>query len=942
MADEGEHGVAPQVVAGVLGNLEVRWGDTPVPVGHARQKAVLAVLLVEVNRVVPPDRLIDRVWVGHAPGRARSVLRTYLSNLRRALAPTGITITWRDTGYLLAVDPDQVDLHRFRRLVALARAGGDLRRALTLVDESLALWRGEPLAELDTEWARSVREHLHRERAAARADRVDWALACGQHGEVLPELTARAAEDPWDERLTGQVMLALYRSGRQAEALEHYQRTRQRLAEELGTDPGPALQQLHQRILTADPTLTLPTVGTPPPAATPRQLSAPPSPFIGRDDELNHLHSALDAVKEAATVIISVLAGAGGIGKTWLALHWAHRHADRFPDGQLFVDLHGFSPAGDPVDPAVAVRGFLDALGVDSNRIPTDLDAQAALYRSLIAGRRMLIVLDNAATSDQVVPLLPGTPTCTVLVTSRRKLASLIDRHGAHHLQLDVLSQGEARALLVERLGNERVAAEPDTVDELIELCGRYPLALSITARHAATRPNVPLTEFTTELRDLGLDVLDDDDPAASLPAVLSWSLRGLTSEQRVMFALLGIVPGPDVTLPAAVSLTGMSLPRTRKALHVLEDASLIDRHARGRYAMHDLVRGYATTLAHDLPESVRALALARVVDFHLHTAHTAHHLLDPHRPTFQLDPPAPGVHPPTPADAMAAMAWLQAEHVTLLATQRTAAALGLHHVVWHLAWALDDFHVRQAHGRDALVAWRAALKAAEHLPDPAALSRAHRFLGWACARLELHEEAAEHLDRALALAVHHGHPAEQAHTLRALASAWGRRGDDRRALDHARRALDLYRTLDQPVRKAIALNVVGWYAARLGDFDTARDHCHAALALNRQHSYPDGEAATLDSLGLIAHRTGDHRQALAHYHHALALYRTLGNTYEVANTLNNIGAPHTTLGHHEQARAVWREALELYREQGRDADADRVQRQLDDLDNTTHHERST
>jgi DNA-binding SARP family transcriptional activator len=924
-------------VVGVLGNLEVRVGGASLPVGHTRQKAVLAVLSTEVDRVVPVDRLIDRVWGERAPARVRSVLRTYVSNLRRALVSTGITITWRDIDYQLTADPGSVDLHRFRHLLTRARDSGDPRGALALADEALALWRGEPLAELDTLWAQSVREHLHRERAAAQADRIDWALQCGAHGDLLPELTTRATEEPLDERLAGQLVLALYRSGRQADALEHYQRTRQRLAEELGADPGPALRKLHQRVLIADPALTLAPVETPRLAAAPRQLPAPPGPFVGRREELDRLDTALDASGQAATVVISAIAGAGGIGKTWLALHWAHRHADRFPDGQLFLDLRGFSPDSQPLNPAAAVRGFLDALGVDPGHLPVDLDAQAALYRSLLSGKRMLIVLDNAATTDQVVLLLPGTPSCTVLVTCRTKLASLIDRHGARHLQLDVLSPDEARALLTERLGAERVAAEPESTDELIELCGRYPLALSITARHASLRPRVPLAEFASELRDLGLDMLDNDDPSASLPAVLSWSLRGLTTELRQVFALLGIAPGPDIDVPAATSLTGLPAPQTRKALRALEDACLIDRHPHGRYAMHDLVRAYATTIACDhLPESVRQTALERVIDFYRHTAYTSARLLDPHHTPIQLDPPAPGtrLHPLTGLPD--ALAWLDTHHPHLLAAQHTAARHQRHQVVCHLAWSLHTFLQRRGHRHDELAVWQAASDAAAHLPNPAIRTGAQRHLGRAHAMLGRHEHAIAHLHQALSLAEHHDDPIQQAHAHRALAWAWAQWGDDRRALEHACHALDLFRALDQPVWKADTLNAVGWYAARLGDYDAAREHCQAALVLCRRHHDPAGEAATLDSLGFIDHRTGHHRRAVHHYQQALTLYRGLGNTTEVTNTVDRLGHPHAALGQFDQARAVWQEALQGYRQQHRDAEAERVQRQLDDLDKAT------
>jgi tetratricopeptide (TPR) repeat protein len=348
---------------------------------------------------------------------------------------------------------------------------------------------------------------------------------------------------------------------------------------------------------------------------------------------------------------------------------------------------------------------------------------------------------------------------------------------------------------------------------------------------------------------------------------------------------------------------------------------------------MHDLIRDYAAATGHKMPDDVRDPALVRVLHFYLHTAHTANRLLDPHSPPLQPDPPVAGAHPLPLPDAAAAMAWFEAEHATLLAAQRAAATLGFHQVVWHLAWALDVFHYRRGHRHDSRAAWQAALDAAAHLPDPATRSRAHRLLGYTCALLGENEEAARHLNAALDLAVGHHDPTEQAHTHQTLAAFWGQQGDDLRALDHARHARDLHRELDQPEWEAGSLNAMGWFAARLGDLDLAREHCQAALALNRRHHHHTGEADALDSLGLIAHRTGDHRQAVDHYHQALALYRTHGDAYQIADALDSLGHPQAALGQHDQARETWQEALELYREQGRDEDAARVRRQLDDLD---------
>jgi tetratricopeptide (TPR) repeat protein/transcriptional regulator with XRE-family HTH domain len=661
----------------------------------------------------------------------------------------------------------------------------------------------------------------------------------------------------------------------------------------------------------------------------PRQLPAPPAPFVGRHDELDRLDAALRSGSGAATtVVISALSGAGGVGKSWLALHWAHRNADRFPDGQLFVDLRGFSPDSDPMDPAVALRGFLDALGVEPGRIPVAPHAQAALFRSLVADKRMLVVLDNAADTAQITPLLPGGDTCTVAVTSRNRLSGLITGHGAHHLSVDTLTDTEARGLLVARLGTARIEAEAAAVDELVRLCGGFPLALSIIAGRAHACPHLSLADLADELRDGALDVLDDADPSASLPAVLSLSHRALTDEEAEVFGLLAIAPGPDIGLPAAGSLTGLGRSRTRAVLRRLEQASLIGRDAAGRYRMHDLIRRYATT-ARDVADGTRKAALRRVLDFYTHTAYTAARLLDPHRATIELAPPVPACHPEALADIPASMDWFGTEHRNLLAAQRTAVAHASHRTALQLAWTLNDFHYRRGLRHEQLAVWRIAVDSAGQLPDPGAQMLAHRLLGRAHAVLGNHQEAIGALNRALAMSEQQNDRALQAHAHYTLASIWP---DGRRALDHARRALDLYRGLDQPIREANALNAVGWYAGRLGDHDTAREHCRAALTLFQHHQDVSGQAQTLDSLGYIDHHSGHHHDAVQHYRQAISLYRDLDNTYETADTLDRLGHSHAALGRHDLAFAVWREARDLYRQHGRDQEAEQVERRLDGL----------
>ncbi|QFZ16082.1 AfsR/SARP family transcriptional regulator [Saccharothrix syringae] len=894
----------------VLGRVGALVGGEPVDVGHARQQCVLAALLVEANRPVTAERLVARVWADRPPHRARQVLSSYVSRLRRA----GVEIRRRAGGYVLVVEPERVDLHLFRRLVERARAEGD-ERASELLERASGLWRGEAFEGLGTPWAVAVREALARERSAADAARVEVALRLGRHEEVLPGLVARVAADPLDERLVGRLVLALDRSGRRAEALAAYERLRERLAEELGTDPGVELRELHERVRGGG------SVGAGP---VPRQLPAPPRAFTGRVEELARLDAAVGAAAGGA-VVISAIGGAGGVGKTWLALHWAHRRADRFPDGQLFVDLRGFSPEGEPMPPATAVRGFLDALGVDPGRVPYDVRAQEALFRELVAGRRMLVVLDNAADADQVRPLLPGSGTCAVVVTSRVRMTGLGGSGSVGHLPLDVLSDREARALLAARLGAARVDAEPAAVGELIGFCGGFPLALGIVAGRVDTYPGFPLSAFVRELREAGLDALDDSDPAASLPAVLSWSCAALEAAQATAFALLGIAPGPDVGPAAAAELLGVPVERARELLAGLENASLVTSDARGRYRMHDLIRRYAVERAGSLPAGGRDAAVRRVVDFYRHTAHAADRLLYPHRQAVDVDAPAGRVE--ELGDTAAALRWFEAEHACLLAAQQVASGRGWRRAAWHLAWALTTFHYRRGHRREELESWHVGLAAA---PGAVEEGLAHRHLGRAYAEVGRYEEAIGHQGRALGLAA--GDLPNQSLVHHAMAWTWARRGDDRKALEHVTEALRISRELDDPVREADALNAVGWYRARLGEHGRAREHCRAALDLYRAHRDREGEAAVLDSLGYVEREAGRWGDAVVHHERALDLNRELGNTYEMAGALDCIGRCRAGLGEVDRARTAWREALEMYREQGRDEDVERVRASLASL----------
>ncbi|GGS81674.1 AfsR/SARP family transcriptional regulator [Streptomyces cinerochromogenes] len=953
----------------LLGGIEARVHGVPVDLGPVRQRSVLGALLVDANAPVPTARLVDRVWADRPPRRAHATLYSYVSRLRQALATASSEahITRRTGSYVLTVDPSAVDLHRFRDLVARARSAAADDRAEALFAQALALWSGDAFGDLDAPWFNALRASWNRERLAAELDLTDVRLRLGRHTELLVDLPARAERHPLDERLAGQLMLALYRGGRRSDALAHYRRVQRRLSAELGTDPGPDLQRLHQQILTTDPALTLrptapaptpvptpadpavpvPTPAVPvpepgpvptpadpgpgsapapsaprPPALVPRQLPPPPGPFIGRAGEIAELDKTLDAGgAPGGTVVISTIGGIGGIGKTWLALHWAHRNAAAFPDGQLYADLRGFSPAGDAASATEVVQGFLHALGLGSTEMPVDLPGRTAVYRSLVAGRRMLIVLDDARDAGQVLPLLPGSPSCTVLITSRRRLAGLVTAHGARPLALDVVSAAEARDILVQRLGAERLAREPEAVAALLRYCAGLPLALSVVAARAGTHPAFPLAALADELRDRAarLDALGTDDPIADLRAVLSSSYDALDPATARVFGLLGQAPGPDIGLAAASALTALSAPEVRSHLRRLEGAHLVQETRPGRYRMHDLVRLYAAErAAQDQPGDTLANALRGLVDFYADTAHDGDRLLSPLRTPFRTDPPDAdrGTHPLPDIDT--AMSWFKDEHLCLLDAHRFALAHGHYRQAWQLAWSLDTFHWRQGNLDERAAMLRATLAAGENMGDRAQRALAHRLLGRAHVAQGRHTEALDHLRVALALFEEADDPAGRAQTHLNLALAWEKHGDDRQALAHALLNLRIRRRLDSPPREAEALNAVGWYHARLGHHRQSRRYCEEALVLCRRHGFREGEAFTQDSLGYLAHRTGDHALALTHYGQALALRRELGDAFEEADTLLRIGDVCAGLARWAQARTAWEQARSLYLAQRR------------------------
>jgi DNA-binding SARP family transcriptional activator/tetratricopeptide (TPR) repeat protein len=908
----------------LLGALEIRVGTQPVPLGHQRQQCVLATLLIEANQPVSADQLLHRVWGDDLPQRVRGTLYSYISRLRRALSPHGIPVERRSSGYVLRVDPTAVDMHRFRHAVGRAKEAADDRSALALLDEAVGLWRGEPLAGLSSPWLDTMRDHLEAERWAVELDRTDVMLRTGRHSECLAELSARTAAHPLDERLAGQLLLALYRCGRPADALDYYQRTRRLLAEELGTDPGPALRALHQRILSGDRTLELPTAtgtslsgpgagGAARPSPLPRQLPASPDQFIGRECELNRLDEALK--QHAAPGGTALLGGIGGLGKTWLALRWAHDNLECFPDGQLYLNLRGFEPNQEPLPPRTAVRSFLDALGAARDSVPDDFEAQVGLYRSLVAGRRILMVLDNARDAEQVRPLLPGSAGCTVIVTSRDQMPELVTTEGARPITPGTLTREEAYDLLSCRLGKHRMLAEPDAVDDIITAGAGLPLALAIVAARAATHPTFSLSMLADELRQShgGLDAFTCGESTLGLRSVFSCSYQALSTEAATLFRLLGRHPGPEISRPAAVSLAGLAPGRTRTALAELVRAQLITEHRPGRYVMHDLLRAYATELADDTPHRAeQQAALLRTISHYTNTAYHAVALIEPHRTDISLAPVQHGALPETLADARAALSWLTTERPVLLALFDHLDRAGLDLHTWQMAWTLSSFHANQGHLREWLTTQTTGLRAAERLGDLLGQALSHRALARIRTRLGHHGDAESHGTRALALFAELGDATGQARTHLGLGWLLDQQSRHKEALDHVEQALVLFRSVGNTAGEARALNACGWSRTLLGDFQQAVSQCRQALALLKDIQDRTGEAATWDTLGHAYHRFGEHAEAAECYGQAIELYRELGDRHWEAETLTRLGDTYESVGNGPAAMHAWRQALIL------------------------------
>ncbi|ALG12333.1 AfsR/SARP family transcriptional regulator [Kibdelosporangium phytohabitans] len=717
----------------ILGPLQVYTGDRWSAIRAAQPRAVLAVLLARAGHTVSADRLVDEIWGERPPRTAHNTVQGYVMRLRRLLgADANDLLLTKNRGYQVAVAAEELDAAAFKRLLESGQRDlgeGRLHAAAGELAAALALWQGPAFADVPaTSIVAAETARLEQYRLTALETRLDTDLALGRHVETVDELHRLTTEHPLRERLRGLLMLALYRCGRRAEALETYSQGRAELVKELGLEPGPELRRLEQDILADDPGL-LSIAGTATAASlgTPAQLPADVAGFVGRQTQLHQLDKLLTDRGTATTVLISAIAGTAGVGKTALAVHWAHRVRDRFPDGQLHVDLRGYS-TGSPMRPIEALARFLRALGVAADRVPVEVDEAAALYRSLLADRRMIVVLDNAFQPEQVRPLMPGAPGCLVLVTSRSVLAGLVATDGAYELTLDVLTAKESDALLRGLLGTERIEAQPRATADLAELCAHLPLALRIAAAQLLGQPRLAVAGYVDQLRSG--DRLDSlrvagDEQTAVLPA-FTQSYSALPDGTRRLFRLLGSVPGPGITAEASAALAGISRQDAGARLATLAAGHLLEERVPGRYGCHDLLRQYAKERSrHEDTESERDSALRALYDWYLHTVDEAAAMLYPEMQRLSLPPERDQPRAAGFDDHTDALAWLDTERANLVAVVTHAAQHQPWPVAGLIAESLRGYFWLRMYTVDWLEVASAGQSIAESTGDPKAVTAA-------------------------------------------------------------------------------------------------------------------------------------------------------------------------------------------------------------------------
>jgi DNA-binding SARP family transcriptional activator/Tfp pilus assembly protein PilF len=954
----------------ILGPLEVQVDEGWSGINAAKWRTVLAVLLLQPGQVVSTDRLITEVWPDDTPNRAINLISVYVHRLRRLIGdPEGKVLTTRAPGYQLLIDAEDIDAGRFAQLTSAgwqALSAGDFERASSVLGEAVGLWQGSraladvpPSALVSAEASRLEESRIETVQLHIQAD-----LGCGRHAQVVSQLHRMLADHPLREELWALLMRALQGSGRQAEALEAYAQAREVIAEELGVDPSAELQQLYQRMLQADS--SSPSASpTPVPSDSPFAISVTPAPvepapagqaaqsaleaqpavagpgpplprvaqlpadipdFTGRSDHLQSLRELLSGPRRPdspGAVVVAAVIGAGGLGKTTLAVHAAHLLRRHYPDGQLYARLQG--AAQHPAEPGDVLARFLRDLGTDSARIPADAEERAAFYRSLLTDRKVLIVLDDARDAAHVRPLLPGSASCAVLVTTRSRMPDLA---GSRFIDLDILEHDEAWNMFAGIIGDSRAKAEAEATDEVLTACAGLPLAIRIAAARLAARSNWTVRTIATRLSDerRRLDWLKTGDLAVRACFEVSFTSLPTPDADGVdpahAFRLLGLWQGSSLGLPAAAALLGQPEALVADAVEELVDVQLLQSPAPDRYRFHDLLRAYAAgRAATEETASARDDALRRVLTWYLHTIDAVGHMVSPHRYQFPLAPREPGSEPLTFRTPDEALNWCEVERTNLVAATRQAAASGLHTLAWQLPVAAFGFFNRRTYWTDWVETHQIALASVRQLGDLSGEALVLNNLGMAYARRRM-TEAAGYFEQALEIRSQIGDQPGEAQTLVNLADTYRLLERYDEALDLLKRVLEIGRQAVNPYSEGVVLNNLGETYLAVGRIAEAVSSLEHAREIFRDIDEIRGEGYALNNLGeayLAQGRTADAVQVLER---ARDLRHSSGDRLDEAQTLRDLVRAHLAADQPDQAREYLRQAVGIFEDLGDETQA--------------------
>jgi DNA-binding SARP family transcriptional activator len=953
----------------VLGPLEVWTGQDWTGIGAAKWRALLAALLLNQAQVVSTDRLIAELWGDEPPDRAANLVSVYVLRLRRVLGdPEGRVLTTRAPGYQLLLQPGDLDAESFETLAGQGRralAEGDPQRAVEKLAAALGLWRGRALADVPPSGLVAAEaDRLEESRLTALELRIEADMGCGLHVQLVPELRRLLSDQPLREGLWRLLIRALDGAGRHAEALAAYGRAREVISDELGVDPGPELQRLYQALLAADAATPVAQVDRHEPAAVgtvrvsvpparepaeavtrrqgssssrraPAQLPADVADFTGREAHLEQLRAAVSEARrrDNPAVAVAVVAGAPGLGKTALAIHAAHRLRPEFPDGQLYVTLRGGSEH--PVPPDDVLARFLRDLGVDGARVPIDAEERAAMYRTRLAERQMLIVLDDARDAAQVRPLLPGTGSCAVIVSSRHRLSGLA---GSRLVDLDVLDNNEAAELFTRIIGAGRAEAEPGPVRDVLGVCAGLPLAIRIAGARLAARRGWTVGTLAGRLADQRhrMDELTAGDLA--MRACFQVSFDALPRENTNgagpagAFRLLGVWQGPSIGLPAAAALIGEPEDPVADALEVLVDAHLLESPAPDRYRLHDLLRAYAAERAHaDDAQGAVDGAVRRVLDWYLRTADSAASVVAPYRDRVPLDRAEPGCEPLAFATAEQALDWCEQERTNLVAATRQAASHGLHDIAWKLPVAASVCFDRLGYRTEWLTTHRIAVASAQELGDRPGEAWVLTNIGTVLAQ-QHEDDAIGYFEQALAIAREVGDPQDESRAANNLAFTYVILGRYEEAVGPLLEALELQRELGRRYGEAVALCNLGEAYVELGRYDEAIARSQEALVIAREIGSVRDEGYALYNLGRADLALGRLTEAADMFERALPFHRAVGDKYGEAHDLRRIGAVHSQAGRLDQAREAWTRACGIFEALAEDGPAAELRAQLAEL----------